>query len=278
MESSQPSRLRVLCLHGFRQTAKQFSGRLAAFQKRLRKDVEFVFADGPLLIPALGPAAQDDDTDHSFPRADRRAWFKSPVGAGLVLDSTQWQTQTEGWERSILEVARVFATQGPFDGVLGFSQGGALALTLCAIQQTGDDCLPVAAASPAEDDQSETLARLIRQVRHQIRFGFVMLFSAMLPAPPPLRRLIASAPLSLPSLHVFGSADRQTADGALCSDVVRAFAGREYSLDSGAAAAAAAAPGPWVVRHAAGHVVPSARVDTALYREFILTATTPAHR
>jgi Serine hydrolase (FSH1) len=44
-------RLRILCLHGFRQTASGFAGRTASLQKRLRDVAEFVFTDAPHELP-----------------------------------------------------------------------------------------------------------------------------------------------------------------------------------------------------------------------------------
>lgn len=40
-------KLRILCLHGFRQTSKSFLGRTCALRKRLKSIAEFVFIDGP---------------------------------------------------------------------------------------------------------------------------------------------------------------------------------------------------------------------------------------
>ena len=43
--------LRILCLHGFRQTANSFAGRLHALRKRLRGVAELVFVDAPHTLP-----------------------------------------------------------------------------------------------------------------------------------------------------------------------------------------------------------------------------------
>lgn len=44
----------------------------------------------------------------------------------------QYQQQTEGFEKSIEYLKTVFSKSGPFDGILGFSQGGAMAALLSA--------------------------------------------------------------------------------------------------------------------------------------------------
>ncbi|EFJ49333.1 hypothetical protein VOLCADRAFT_120801 [Volvox carteri f. nagariensis] len=48
---SGPRRLRILCLHGFRQTGKQFQGRTCALRKKLRDLADFVFVDAPHTLP-----------------------------------------------------------------------------------------------------------------------------------------------------------------------------------------------------------------------------------
>ena len=47
---AQP-KLRILCLHGFRQNASQFRGRTAALRKRLRHIADLVYIDAPYLLP-----------------------------------------------------------------------------------------------------------------------------------------------------------------------------------------------------------------------------------
>jgi hypothetical protein len=80
----------------------------------------------------------------------RRAWLLTPeqhaalqqgpahaCGGGGVpeyADEWQLQAQTAGWEESQRELEQVLTEQGPFDGVLGFSQGAAVAAVLAAQQ------------------------------------------------------------------------------------------------------------------------------------------------
>jgi hypothetical protein len=51
--SAPRRRLRVLCLHGFRQTGQGLKGRLAAFQRSVKDLVEMVFVDGPHQLPCV---------------------------------------------------------------------------------------------------------------------------------------------------------------------------------------------------------------------------------
>lgn len=52
------------------------------------------------------------------------------------FDPLQYQQQTEGFDESLAYIETVFAQKGPFDGMLGFSQGAAMAAAVVFAQQT----------------------------------------------------------------------------------------------------------------------------------------------
>lgn len=47
------NKLKILCLHGFRQTSKSFFGRTCALRKKLSEIAEFEFIDGPHELPFI---------------------------------------------------------------------------------------------------------------------------------------------------------------------------------------------------------------------------------
>ena len=55
------------------------------------------------------------------------------AAAGEELEGDQWATQTEGWGATLATLRRACSELGPFDGVLGFSQGAAVAAALAAM-------------------------------------------------------------------------------------------------------------------------------------------------
>ena len=62
----RPRKLRVLCLHGFRQTAGSFFGRTHAFRKALKSEADFEFIDAPVVLHARaceGSAARAQTAD-----------------------------------------------------------------------------------------------------------------------------------------------------------------------------------------------------------------------
>ena len=90
--------MRVLCLHGFGESAASMRARV-----------------GPL-------AASLTDVDFVVPPSDEPWWRAS---------SLLWPTYV-GWETTLASMQELIAQRGPFSGVLGFSQGGCLAALLCA--------------------------------------------------------------------------------------------------------------------------------------------------
>lgn len=76
----------------------------------------------PLPAPSLQPQPQQQQQNE---------WLQAPEHVG----DQQQLHQTEGWEQSLAALQSYMQVQGPFDGLLGFSQGAAVAAALCALQQ-----------------------------------------------------------------------------------------------------------------------------------------------
>lgn len=56
----------------------------------------------------------------------------SPAGPAPCMDEWQFRRQTAGWQESLQALEAALQDQGPFDGVMGFSQGAAMAAVLAA--------------------------------------------------------------------------------------------------------------------------------------------------
>jgi hypothetical protein len=59
----------------------------------------------------------------------------APSLAPVVLDDQQFLGQTCGWDMSLGVLQKTIREQGPFDGLLGFSQGASVAAVIVALQQ-----------------------------------------------------------------------------------------------------------------------------------------------
>lgn len=159
--------LRLLALHGYRQSERRFRQRTGALRKALRGRAELVALDAPHLVPGTEDEASDDPP---------RGWWFSRPG---TFEASEAADQPAGLEESLEAVARALEERGPFDGLLGFSQGAALAAMVCALRARGDPRFPI------------TFAILVAA------------FASRAPAHDHFYR----EPIALPSLHVVGDAD-----------------------------------------------------------------------
>ncbi|XP_042487578.1 rhodanese-like domain-containing protein 6 isoform X3 [Macadamia integrifolia] len=150
-DSRSSRRLRILCLHGFRQNASNFKGRTASFAKKLKNIAELVFVDAPHELPFIYQSRQAETCNSSPVQQSpppgekckkRYAWLVAPefIGsrgtdwemASETFDPLQYQQQTGGFDISLAYLETVFSQKGPFDGILGFSQGAAMAAAVSA--------------------------------------------------------------------------------------------------------------------------------------------------
>lgn len=233
--------IRVLCIHGFRQTALQLKGRTRALEKRLRQYVrdhsngryrcELVFdVEGPHALPHI-VAKDGGDVVGSKPR---RAWLVTKEQYNHIDDGAwvhnpnQFLMQTEGWRESLDVLDGHLDRHGPFDCILGFSQGAAVAGYL-AVRES--------ARPPV-----------------QRRFKSVIIISGYVLAM--LKELkVKNVPAMLPSLHVYGGDDKDCQVPKDCSlELAGHFDESTRSL----------------LQTDSGHLIPSSREYVAEIGHFLL--------
>ncbi|XP_029783587.1 esterase OVCA2 [Suricata suricatta] len=174
-------RLRVLALAGFRQSELGFREKTGALRKALRGRAELVCLSGPHLVAgAAAPEGARPDSELCLPEEQPRGWWFSEQEAD-IFNALSHPTVCRGLEEALGTVAQALKKLGPFDGLLGFSQGAALAALVCALGQAGDPRFPLP--------------------------KFIILVSGFCPRGLGLKEPVLEGPLSLPSLHVFGDAD-----------------------------------------------------------------------
>jgi len=119
-------KLKVLCLHGYRQNETLFRERTGALRKLTKRHIDFVFISAPHEIP--------EPANLSRPEGERERgwWFSRPERAYNALDQTD---VCIGFEESLQFIQETFEAQGPFDGLLGFSQGAAFVSLLCTLRR-----------------------------------------------------------------------------------------------------------------------------------------------
>ncbi len=215
-DSTPPERkLRILCLHGYHGSAGVLRSQMSAFAADLEALVDFVYVDAPSL------ASGDYGWWHAVD-AER-----DPASGDPGVDGPH--RHYKGWERTRAAIVALFEAKGPFDGILGFSQGAALAGLLVGLR--------------APDGRTTA--------ERPLRFDFAIVVSGFASNDPELARLYARTDsYALPSLHVFGRAD-----GIVPIDDSRALA--------------AHFAGPVIAEHGGGHVMSSERGVRERARAFV---------
>ncbi|XP_063421280.1 esterase OVCA2-like isoform X2 [Mytilus trossulus] len=175
MSNEQP--LKILCIHGYRQDGKVFRERTGAFRKIIKKHADLVFITAPNRVP---PLETDGGAADSTVDTDARGWWfsRSEDNYYNPLDYTD---SSKGFEDSLQCIIQTFKEQGPFDGILAFSQGAAFLSLLCSIQQKETD-------SPIKFDFAIFVSGFKSRQKEHAQFYDVT--------------------IEIPTLHVFGETDK----------------------------------------------------------------------
>lgn len=141
-------KLRILCLHGYKQYDTQFKNRTNALRKSLKSVADFHYVTAPHKIPFDVHLKQQKAMEKALKSQSNEVEQKEskPVDANIKqLDylpnaRAWWRSSSdgktyEGIEETLKYVINIIATDGPFDGILGFSQGGVLTFILCLMSK-----------------------------------------------------------------------------------------------------------------------------------------------
>ncbi|XP_064549925.1 esterase GA18864 [Drosophila montana] len=116
-------KVRVLCLHGYRQDADSFKNKLGSFRKFAGKYAEFVFISAPHVAAPLEPSAE--------PVEQQRSWWANKDDG--TFKGTNKSGPAFGFQESLRVVEDAWKSQGPFQGLLGFSQGACFVGLICGL-------------------------------------------------------------------------------------------------------------------------------------------------
>lgn len=117
-----------------------------SFRKHVQKYVEFVFVNAPhdisddsddTELEIVSPATTTDDDAKSngvHRETDRSWWFNKEDN---TFKGTNKNGPAYGFDDSFRLVEEVWQTQGPFQGLLGFSQGACFVGLICNLSMRG---------------------------------------------------------------------------------------------------------------------------------------------
>ncbi|EED13860.1 dihydrofolate reductase [Talaromyces stipitatus ATCC 10500] len=256
MASTKPP-LKILMLHGFTQSGPLFRAKTGALTKSIAKAfplhiVSFSYPTGPLrLNPSDVPGYNVDDAadgkDEKF-EIEAYGWWRRP--------STTPPTY-KGIEDGLASVAAVLRDEGPFDGVIGFSQGACLAFMVASLLEANRNESFNAAA--AEDGVQFPEAFSANNVGNHPPLKFAIVYSGFKLADPRWKALYdAQKPVTTPVLHVLGTLDALVTE-EMSRGLIEACAGDPEKDGK-------------VVFHPGGHFVPSQKTYLEIAVGFIRRA------
>ncbi|KAJ5588882.1 hypothetical protein N7537_011560 [Penicillium hordei] len=233
--------MKILMIHGSRQSGQLFRAKLQALEKLIHRalgplqpGVELVYPTAPFALESSTGATSDLRNRHGS-----WSWFESESIEGLY----------PGLEGALESIASLLKDSGPFDGIVGFSQGAAAAVMV---------------ASLLEGNRKDAFARLEAEAGIPYPACFASLEHPPLKFVVSISGYVASHPdyrafydpvIRTPVLHFLGSMDTVVDENASMRLVQNCQVGDEKKQI--------------VIWHSGGHVVPSGKRELAAVAHFI---------
>lgn len=164
----------MLAIHGYAQSESIFKGKLGSLRKGFKKELDITFITAPHKVPMEINFA---DRGGDLSVEGYGWWFNT---ANHYFRAVVPSDQCVGFEDSLALIEKTFREQGPFDGILGFSQGAAFVAILCVMQQR----------------------KLL-----QIKFDFAIIISGFKSLCAP-HAVFYNEKIDIPSLHIYGQSDQ----------------------------------------------------------------------
>ncbi|KAL4783038.1 dihydrofolate reductase [Aspergillus varians] len=238
--------LKLLMLHGYTQSGPLFHAKSRALVKHITKafplhEISAIYPTAPIRLnpadipgytPAEGPGSGADDTEiESFGWYTRSSTAKPPLCVGL--------------EDGLDVVAKVLSEEGPFDGVIGFSQGAAMAAMVASLLEGTErrEAFTQFATSPSGVEGFAYPASFA-ELNHPA-MKFALCYSGYRSTGDRYRAFYESPPIQTPILHVLGSLDA-VVEEASSRSLIEACVGDPEGEGK-------------VVWHPGGHFLPSQR-------------------
>ncbi|KAA8645688.1 hypothetical protein EYZ11_005255 [Aspergillus tanneri] len=203
---SQRPPLKLLMLHGYTQSGNLFHAKSRALIKHITKsfplhEVSTVYPTAPLRlnpadIPGYEPPQEGGDSNAVAEASDAYGWFRRNNTADPPLYM--------GLEDGLDAVAKVLRDDGPFDGVIGFSQGAAMAAMVASLLELGRK--EAFAKFAQDDDRVFSFPTSFDGLAHP-PFRFALCYSGFRSPGARYRGFYENPALRTPVLHVLGSLD-----------------------------------------------------------------------
>jgi predicted esterase len=207
--------IKVLMIHGFTQSGPLFHAKTRALEKNLIKafpaGCKLVYPTAPIhLSPAdvpftLAPSNTNGESNGTDGKEEEEidawAWWRRK-GEGVPYSY-------EGIEIGLGHLAKVLKEEGPFDGVIGFSQGGACAAMLASLLEPNrraafEAVYPSGGMRYPESFEADT--GFIEEAIHP-PLKFAVSYSGFAATGTDLYKAFYEPKISTPMLHFLGTLD-----------------------------------------------------------------------
>ncbi|CAL9244957.1 unnamed protein product [Arabidopsis halleri] len=195
----KPKNPRILCLHGFRTSGLILQAGIGKWPDTILRDLDLDFLDAP--FPATGKSDVERFFDPPY-----YEWYQANKGF----------KEYRNFEECLAYIEDYMLKNGPFDGLLGFSQGAFLT-----------------AAIPGMQEQGTALTK-VPKVKFLVIISGAK-FPGLMFGEPKAAVNAFSSPVRCPSLHFIGERDFLKTEGEV---LVESFVE------------------PVVIHHSGGHIIP----------------------
>lgn len=191
--------LKILMLHGYTQNGPLFNAKTKALEKVLHKafpGVHLSYPTGPMRlrpsdIPGYDASKADDDGE-----PEAYGWWRR--------SNTAEPPEYVGIEEGLSVVADTLSKEGPFDGVMGFSQGAALAAMVTSMLE-GESRKEAFKAAQSKSKLAISYPQPFARLTHP-PLKFCVLYAGFV-APGDRYTAFYEPTISTPTCHFIGSLD-----------------------------------------------------------------------
>lgn len=237
-----PPPLKVLMLHGYTQNGQLFRAKTRVLEKRLQKAFPSVSLSYPTAQIQLNPRDVPGFDGSGTDTLEAYGWWKRRDDS----DPPEYI----GIEDAFEEIAKVLKAEGPFDGVIGFSQGACFAAVVASLLE-GESRKRAFKEAQSKAKDAIPYPKAFEDLDHPpLKFGLV--YAGFVP-PGDRYTAIYNPPIQTPLCHFIGSLDSVVEEKRT-----------QMLVD-----AAGGASKTQVVMHPGGHFVPTSKQYLDMAAAFI---------
>lgn len=253
--SSQVSPVKILMLHGYTQSGSHFHAKTRALEKHLQKafpGTTLSYPTGPLRlkasdVPGFESSNPSDVSDTG--EAESYGWWRR--------SNTADPPEYAGLEDGFATVAKTLETEGPFDGIVGFSQGAALAAMVASLLE-GSPRREAFKHFQHESPLSIPFPTSFESLKHP-RLKFCISYSGFVAPGQRYKAFYEYPRIETPSCHFIGSLD-SVVEESRCRLLIDSCGGEGKAK---------------VIWHPGGHFIPSSKQYLGALAEFIRAVESP---